>query len=363
MKFRYPVYNPCVKVVDVAADWGHKVFETTQDRELALKQPFSIAAVRAFYNCPEIFSFDPALIKVSVADFDLVLISDIEYFKHQDIEQWAAENNITNYLLAVGGIRHTDQLDTSRMIYRHYNIERYVSRNQFVDTGGMSKPYLFDCLLGARRPHRDYVMLALTKTGLLDQSLVTYRTGFPGEIVNEYSEKYANCFPEIELNWPYVSPKLHNEWEVGLSVTNANSCELPEGIFHNTHYSIICETLGTGNDFFLSEKTVKAMFSKRVFVVFGPKHFLKHLHELGFQTFDAILDESYDNESVDEVRYQKAMLQVLRLAHFLTPKTVDHYVDYAVQRNFCQLEHLKLSTDQAMLELLMHKIPMRHWSR
>jgi hypothetical protein len=363
MKFLYPVYNPCADVIDVAHDWGHGIFDSTHDRELALQQTFSVAAVRAFYNCPEIFSFDPALANVSVAEFDLVLISDIEYFKHQDIERWATENHITNYLLAVGGIRPTDQLNPTTTIYRHYNIERYISRNQYVDTSGVSKPYLFDCLLGARRPHRDYVMLALTKTGLLDQSLVTYRTGFPGEIVNEYSEKYANCFPGVELNWPYVSPNLHSEWEVGLSVTNTNSCELPEGIFRNTHYSIICETLGMGNDFFLSEKTVKAMFSKRVFVVFGPRHFLKHLHDLGFQTFNAILDESYDNESVDEVRYQKAILQVLRLAYFLTPEEVNHYVDYAVDNNARQLEYLKQSTDQAMLELLTHKIPGRHWSR
>lgn len=363
MKFRYPVYNPCVNVVDVAHDWGHGVFETTLDRELVLKQPFSVAAVRAFYNCPEIFNFDLRLADVSVSEFDLVLISDIEYFKHQDIEQWAAKNHITNYLLAVGGIRSSDQINPSCMIYRHYNIERYVVRNQYVDTSGMSKPYLFDCLLGARRPHRDYVMLALTKTGLLNKSIVTYRTGFPGEIVNEYSQKYANCFPEVNLHWPYVSHNLRSEWEVDATLTNTNSCKLPEGIFLNTHYSIICETLGTGNDFFLSEKTVKAMFSKRVFVVFGPRHFLKQLRELGFQTFEAVLDESYDDEPVDETRYQKAMIQVLRLAYFLTPSEVNHCVDYALENNSRQLIHVKESTDQAMLELLRHKISQQHWLR
>lgn len=363
MKFRYPVYNPCVDVVDVAQDWGRGVFETTQDQTLALQQPFSVAAVRAFYNQPDIFSFDPALAEISVADFDLVLISDIEYFKHQDIERWAAENCIKNYVLAIGGMRATDQIDPSCMVYRHYNIERYVSRNCVTDTAGVAKPYLFDCLLGARRPHRDYVMLALTKTGLLDQSIVTYRSGFPGEIVNEYSTAYADCFAEVELNWPYVSPNLHNDWDVNTNVSNINSCELPEGIFKNTHYSIICETLGTGNDFFLSEKTVKAMFSKRVFVMFGPQHFLKRLRELGFQTFDAILDESYDNEPVDEVRYQKAILQVLRLAHFLTPAQVNHIVDYAVENNFQQLSAIKLSTDWQMLTLLQNKIAPQHWSR
>jgi hypothetical protein len=57
------------------------------------------------------------------------------------------------------------------------------------------------------------------------------------------------------------------------------------------------------------------------------------------------------------------MLQVLRLAYFLTPEEVNHYVDYAVDNNARQLEYLKQSTDQAMLELLTHKISGRHWSR
>lgn len=96
--------------------------------------------------------------------------------------------------------------------------------------------------------------------------------------------------------------------------------------------------------------------------MFGPRYFLKHLHELGFQTFDSVLDESYDSEPVDEVRYQKAMLQVLRLAHFLTPEIVARHVDYAVENNFCQLSAVKFSTDSKMLQLLRQKIPPQHWS-
>ncbi len=361
MKFRYPIYNPCVNVVNVSHDWGHGVFESTQDRELALQQPFSVAAVRAFYNCPNIFSFDPALANISVADFDLVLISDIEYFKHQDIEQWAAENNITNYLLALGGILSSDQIDSTTTLYRHYNIDRYLCRNHYVDTSGINKPYLFDCLLGARRPHRDYVMLALTCTGLLDRSIVTYRAGFPGEIINNYSDQYANLFPSTTLNWPYVSPNLDPGWEVDGQISNQISCAAPDKIFQNTHYSIVCETVGTGSDFFLSEKTVKAMFAKRVFVVFGPRHFLKRLRDIEFETFGSVIDESYDDEPCDDVRFQKAMLQVLKLAYFLNPQDVYNLTNYATEKNFNHLYQLQIQTQRTMNFLLESKIPFDHW--
>lgn len=361
MKFRYPVYNPCVEVVDVAADWGHEVFETTRDRELALKQPFSIAAVRAFYNCPKIFSFDPALADQTVSEFDLVLISDIEYFKHQDIERWAAENQIKNYLLALGGIRSSDQINPKNMLYRHHNINRYLCRNQFVDTSGTNKPYLFDCLLGARRPHRDYVMLALTRTGLLDQSIVTYRAGFPGEIINSYSNQYADFFSNTLLHWPYISPNLDPDWEVGTQVSNQVSCAAPDNIFRNTHYSIVCETLGTGDDFFLSEKTVKAMFAKRVFVIFGPRYFLKRLRDLGFETFGTVIDESYDNEPCDDIRFQQAMLQVLKLAHFLDPGEVYTLTNHATEKNFSHLYQVQIQTQRMMNFLLLTKTPAHSW--
>jgi len=362
MKFQYPVYNPCVDVIDVVRDWFGDFAEATQDRALALAQPFSIAAVRAFYNCPDIFAYDPFIAQIDVSNFDLVLISDIEYFKHQDIEQWAAENNIKNYVIAVGGILATDQIDPEYMICRHYNIERYVSRNQYVNTAGFDKPFLFDCMLGARRPHRDYVMMALTRTGLLDKSIVTYRAGFPGEVINAQSQLFADQFLGTELNWPYVSPNLDPEWEVAPHVSNHISCVSPNKIFQNTHYSIICETLGTGTDFFLSEKTVKAIFAKRVFVAFAPRHFLRNLRQLGFQTFDTIIDESYDDEPCDDVRFQKAVLQLLRLAYFLTPELVHQHTKHAVDNNFKQLYRVKKQTDWNLIQLLKLKIPAQHWT-
>jgi hypothetical protein len=361
MEFKYPVYNPCIDVVDVVQDWFNGAAVSTRDRALALEQQFSIAAVRAFYNCPHIFSYDPAVALNNVSEFDLVLISDIEYFKHQEIEQWAADNNIKNYLIAVGGIRLTDQLDHTCMMYRHYNIERYVGRNQFVTTAGNHKPFLFDCLLGARRPHRDYVMLALTKTGLLDKSVVTYRAGFPGEVTNEQTKQFADLFSGTQLNWPYISPNLDPDWEVSAEVTNQMSCVSPDKIFQNTHYSIICETLGTGDDFFLSEKTIKAMFARRLFVVFGPRYFLRHLREIGFETFDTIIDESYDNEPCDDVRFQKAMLQVLNLAYFLNPESVYQLAEANVDNNFKHLYRIKQQADWRLIDLLQSKVPGYHW--
>jgi hypothetical protein len=356
VKFLYPVYNPCVNVVDVAADWGD--FTTTQCRSTALKSPFSIAAMRVFYDEPWIFSFEPEVAQIDVSDFDLVLLSDIEYYSQREIQEWAHRKGIKNYLLAVGGLNQESL--ASNVVYRPYWVNVYLNKNSPGHLNTTTRTYMFDCMLGARRPHRDYVMLALTHTGLLDQCIVTYRDCFPGAIINEYSESFAKLFPNTKLNWPYVSPNLDTTWEVGDQITNRVSFDSPLKIFKNSNYSIVTETIGTGDNFFLSEKTIKAMHAYRPFVVFGPRHYLRNLNKMGFQTFSTVIDESYDDEPVDSVRFQKAMLQVLRLAYFESVDVVYNGVTFALENNALHLGRIGIETQEIMDRLLMQTIGHRY---
>ena len=48
---------------------------------------------------------------------------------------------------------------------------------------------------------------------------------------------------------------------------------------------------------------------------------LKHLRELGYQTFDGIIDESYDNIEDTELRF-KAVLQLIKSINKMPIKTV-----------------------------------------
>jgi hypothetical protein len=47
-----------------------------------------------------------------------------------------------------------------------------------------------------------------------------------------------------------------------------------------------------------------------LFVVFGGKGHLANLRRHGFQTFNTVIDESYDDELDDLIRWQKAWDQV-----------------------------------------------------
>jgi ElaB/YqjD/DUF883 family membrane-anchored ribosome-binding protein len=63
----------------------------------------------------------------------------------------------------------------------------------------------------------------------------------------------------------------------------------------------------------LTEKTAKVALGRRVFVAFAGCGFLQLMRDAGFQTFDGIIDESYDRIENDQDRWQAAFDQVLKL--------------------------------------------------
>jgi hypothetical protein len=81
--------------------------------------------------------------------------------------------------------------------------------------------------------------------------------------------------------------------------------------------------------------------ARRLFIAFSGQYFLKNLHELGFKTFDGIIDESYDNEPIDEIRWAKAAEQVKYLFTQSQPEVLakikpiaDHNFELLMSRNW-----------------------------
>jgi hypothetical protein len=78
---------------------------------------------------------------------------------------------------------------------------------------------------------------------------------------------------------------------------------------------VLVETLGYGTTFLMEEKIGKCLFGRRLFVHFGQAHWMKKLKSFGFETFDSVLDETYDSlDIIDVERYRAAFEQVQWLA-------------------------------------------------
>lgn len=362
MKLSVTVYNPRHPVMNVAADWGI----TNVSTDLPIDQPFKIAAVPVFYDDPGCYTYCENMKDLDLSQFDLVLLSDIEYNNYSAIYQWIGKKQIKSFALAAGCLFSDLPVDPENVVYRPWWIDHCAVLNKDYQpcANVTDRPFLFDVLLGARRPHRDYVMLQMQKHQLLmNRSIVCYRDVFTHgstagiNIGNKLAhQRIADMFPHLQMLWPYVSENLDHAWEVAPVVTNTVSQTVPAEIYAKTWYSIICETVGSGSTFFIAEKFTKPVLAHRPFVVFGPPNYLQQLRQLGFKTFDSVIDENYDFEILDEIRYKMAWAEVLSLSQ-QDPREVYRVLDPVFQHNKLRLYSLWQETLVDRQMLLRKKIP------
>jgi hypothetical protein len=342
--------------VDVARDWHLQAEQA--DVSTVLAEPYKIACVPAMFTHPNNFAYQPKWRGLDLSKFDLVIISDIEQERSSRLTQWIGEQGIQKYVLAQGACHNSEGTNSATTVVRSWWMQNLLRMNTFENTQSTHKPYMFDALLGARRPHRDFVMLSMQKHSLLlEKSIVNYRDVFySGTVIDNQTQQMHDYFPEIKLDWPYVSPNLDPSWEVKSTIEKNISPYVPWNIYRNTWYSIICETGFTGDGFFLTEKTTKALVAQRAFVMFAPCQFLKTLRSFGFETFGSVLDEDYDEESCDIIRYQKAWAQVLSLTQ-QDPIQVYKKLQPVLQHNHRRLWELQQETQKQQQKLLCQHIP------
>lgn len=291
-----------------ATEWGFS-YEQIVDLETALAQPFSMAVMPVFYSLPQKFDYRPEYMQFPLQEFDLVLFTDIEWHSKKELIAWIETLGIENWLLHTAGV-WLDEPDHPRVIYRpawSFNLLRWNPPRPDFPT---DRPYAFECLLGARREHRDFVMLSLQQSGLLNQSIATYRDIFVGHWIDQTPERVTRLFPGSSLLYPYVSPNLDPAWEVSTKLDNSVSGSVPWEIYNRTWFSVVCETLGKDRVFLSAEKMAKCLQARRLFVVFAIQGFLKHYRNWGFETFADVIDESYDDLANDIQRWSKAFEQV-----------------------------------------------------
>ena len=363
MKLNVTVFNPKHPVMNVAHDWGITDYSVTPVED----QAFNIVAVPALFDDPGSYTYYEPMVGLDLSRYDLVLLSDIEYTDYTKVYEWVGRHHIRAFVLAAGGLFEQLPVDPNYVVYRPWWMKNVMNINSAYvapDTT-VSRPFLFDALLGAPRPNRDYVMLQFQKhQQLLDRSIVCYRDVFTtGNIPPDSAiataqdhERMAKIFPDIELQWPYVSPNLKDEWEVAEVITNTVSQTVPAKIYEQSWYSVICETTYLTSTFFMAEKFTKTVLARRPFVLFGSPGYLARLKQLGFKTFDSVIDESYDHDKIAESRFRAAWTQVLSLSQ-QDPRRVYAKLEPVLQHNLQHLATLWEETVTARQKLLCSKIP------
>jgi hypothetical protein len=291
-----------------AIEWGFD-YNQIVDLDTALRQPHKVAVMPVFYSLPNKFDYQPEYMQFPLHKFDLVLFTDIEWHSQRELIAWIETTGVSNWLLHTAGV-WLDEPQDPRVIYRPAWSFNFLRWNPPREDFPLERSFAFECLLGARREHRDFVMLSLQKSGLLEQNIVTYRDLFVGHWIDQTPARVAQLFSDTKLQYPYVSVNLDPAWEVKPQMDNSVSGLVPWEIYNRTWFSVVCETLGKDRVFLSAEKIAKCLQARRLFVVFAIQGFLQHYRDWGFETFGDVIDETYDNEPDDVQRWSRAFEQV-----------------------------------------------------
>ena len=370
MRFCYPVYDPVGTAFGVHRQ-AHWDCDLTTDLDLVSQQPFRVATVPVFFNSEtfwpgiNLLKINPDLAAVRLDEFDLVLVHDVECCRWPDVEDWLQSVGIVRYLFVANNLTATRNLPSEKFFFKPHWMIKTVDDNLSVPTNQSGdKPYMFEAMMGARRPHRDYIMLAMTCSGQLEHNIVNYR-GFPGGSTDVHTEEFQNIFPGTQLNFPYISPKYDPAWEPVSTVLSSNiSFPVPSGIYQKTHYSIVPESQYTGDTFFATEKTAKVLLAQRLAVWFAPENFLQNLRSLGFETFGDVIDESYDQDDYhrDWKRFERAWHTVEHMARFEDPVLLYQKLRPRLEHNRNHMLTLEQRTLAAWQQRMQELIPAEHWS-
>lgn len=96
-------------------------------------------------------------------------------------------------------------------------------------------------------------------------------------------------------------------------------------IYLDSYIHIVTET-NFKNDIFPTEKIINPMIVLQPFIVVGAPGYLKYIQSLGFKTFNGFIDESYDNEYNNELRFQLLCKEIDRLSNLSLDEIHNWYV-------------------------------------
>lgn len=203
----------------------------------------------------------------------------------------------------------------------------------------VNKPYKFLFLNGRARPHRKYLYERLKRTGALEQSLWTMldsvpcvwknytlrengvnvmATSTPLQRLPDRYEVSQYRDPKFESNVPGRTFLKHDlfkqEW---------GEIYLEPAPYIDTYFSLVTETVCGESDYsFRTEKIAKPLAIGHPFIVAANRGFYRDLKNLGFRTFDHVIDESFDlidnaQERVDRIVQLVTDLSRQDLSQFL----------------------------------------------
>ena len=196
------------------------------------------------------------------------------------------------------------------------NIDNIQRANIFEKT---QKPYKFLFLNGRMRPHRKYLLESFQLRGLLDQALWTildhrdsasrnlqlWHNGV--DLMREVRPvKYLDPYYEVEQYQQHINRATDDRFKKHALFNNTwGEIYLKAEPYEDTYFSLVTETVYDYPYSFRTEKIWKPIAIGHPFIAVANAGYYRDLHNLGFETFGHIIDESFDSIEDDRSRLNR----------------------------------------------------------
>ena len=136
---------------------------------------------------------------------------------------------------------------------------------------------------------------------------------------------------------------------------NSKQYRFQAGFYKSIACDIVSETVLNYPYPYISEKTLRPIACKRMFIILGAHNTLNLLHSKGFETFNDFVDESYDTIKNPETRFLKVVEEVKKICEKPTSEIIEYLesIKHRLNKNFetlknlqqVEIEHLKNRLD------------------
>ena len=186
------------------------------------------------------------------------------------------------------------------------------------------------------RKHRIVLALTLEKLGVVDRSYISFAKQSDEnsahtveedirsmrERGNVYGVQFNQLFSESTVTKFVSKLPLVIDGETDIN----KMCEdwgHTKDYYNQTLISLVTETNYNAKECTLTEKSFKPLYNKHPFIIIGVAGALQGLRDLGFRTFSDFWDESYDDEPLPGLRFEKIMNAIKLIASWTPEQILD----------------------------------------
>jgi hypothetical protein len=248
---------------------------------------------------------------------------------------------------------------------QEFSVNRQLSVNQknFVGKTLQKKTYTKKFLnLNRRwRLHRPSMLALLYEADVIKDGHVSFDTDDFGKSWDEVwmgLDHYFKIFPDMHArmikgyNVKHLLPLIVDTED--LKVNKDFIMDSLDPFYLETYFGLVSETtfatLHNSDGRFLTEKTFKSIASAHPFILVAPPRSMELLRNIGYKTFDGLINESYDQEHNDGKRMTMIVDEVKRLCN-LSESELDHFLIECAK--ICEYNFNLLKTRETFIQQMI----------